>query len=227
MAWACPDPVRRGDSERGAVLVEAAFVFPVFLLLLFGMIEFGFIFKDSLTLSSMVQTGARTGAVEGNATSPSADYDILSTMAVGSGALDSTIRSVIIFNADPTSPGGDPLNAPSTQCIAAANNAAASNSVTADPGVTGQCNVYDEAQWSLIPGLTSTEIASDFSGVTSSGGWDGGWAPATRIVEQSSSSGPDYLGVYITAYHQTLTGFFGSQNLHETDIVRLEPQSFS
>jgi Flp pilus assembly protein TadG len=209
------------------VLVEAAFVFPVFLLLLFGMIEFGFIFKDSLTLSSMVQTGARTGAVEGNATGPSADYEILSTMAVGSGSLDSTIQSVIIFNADPTSPGGDPLSAPPSQCIQAANAAALSNDATPSPGVTGACNVYDEAQWSLIPGLSATQIGTDFSGSTASGGWDGGWPPSTRIVQQSSTTGPDYLGVYITAYHQTLTGFFGSQTLHETDIVRLEPQSFS
>ena len=56
------------------------------MLLLFGMIEFGFIFKDSLTLSTMVQTGARTGAEVGNASSPSADYEILSTMSSGAAA---------------------------------------------------------------------------------------------------------------------------------------------
>ncbi len=78
-------------SERGAVLVEAAFVFPVFILLLFGMIEFGFVFKDSLTLSSMVQAGVRAGAEAGQRAEPSADYEILSALEAADGSLGSTI----------------------------------------------------------------------------------------------------------------------------------------
>jgi Flp pilus assembly protein TadG len=52
---------RRRD-QRGAVLVEAAFVFPILVLLVFGVIEYGMTFKDSLTLSSSTRAGARTAS---------------------------------------------------------------------------------------------------------------------------------------------------------------------
>jgi len=208
------------------VLVEAAFVFPVFMLLLFGMIEFGFIFKDSLTLSSMVQTGARTGAVVGNGTSPSADYEILSTMDAGSPSLNSTIQSIIIFDANSATTPGSPVSTVPTACVSAASAGAA--------GVPGVCNVYDAAQWSQI--VSGTETGQDFTGSPSCSAscWDADWPPTARQVSEDSNpdangvgTGPDFLGVYISASHKNLTGFFPSVTLHETDIIRIEPQSFS
>jgi Flp pilus assembly protein TadG len=51
----------RGRSERGATLVEAAFALPIFLVLIFGMIEFGYSeFLDSQS-SSAARDGARVG----------------------------------------------------------------------------------------------------------------------------------------------------------------------
>jgi Flp pilus assembly protein TadG len=219
-----------GQSESGAVLVEAAFVFPVFLLLLFGMIEFGFIFRTSLTLSSMAQVGARTGAVVGNQATPSADYSILSTMGAGASDLGAQVTSIIIFNADTGAPGQvKSLPSVPQACLDVAAGIVGQGSLTPQ-GVAGVCNVYDEAQWAAVQaGLTSSELAIDFSGA--SGGWDGFWSPAGppgRDVDESGNggSGPDFLGVYMSARHQTLTGFFPSVTLHETDIIRLEPQSF-
>lgn len=49
-------------TDRGAVLIEAAIVFPVVMVLLFGIIEYGFVFKDSLTVTSATRSGARTAA---------------------------------------------------------------------------------------------------------------------------------------------------------------------
>ncbi|MDX6496289.1 MAG: TadE-like protein, partial [Gaiellales bacterium] len=40
---------RRARGERGAAVVEAAFVLPVFLLLIFGVIEWGLFFTGSAT----------------------------------------------------------------------------------------------------------------------------------------------------------------------------------
>lgn len=54
----------RRRSERGAALVEAAIVFIPLCVVLFGIIEYGFIFKDSLTLSSATRAGARTASAE-------------------------------------------------------------------------------------------------------------------------------------------------------------------
>ncbi len=47
-------------------MVEFAIVIPVFLLLLFGMLEFGFAFSHHLTLEYSTREGARTGAALAN-----------------------------------------------------------------------------------------------------------------------------------------------------------------
>ncbi len=58
-----PDRVRT-SSRRGQALVETALVLPVFLLILFGLIDGGrFVFTDSV-LSQAAREGARVGAVE-------------------------------------------------------------------------------------------------------------------------------------------------------------------
>jgi hypothetical protein len=47
------------DAERGAVLVEAALVLPVFLLFVFGIIEMGLYMSASATTTSATRSGAR------------------------------------------------------------------------------------------------------------------------------------------------------------------------
>ena len=69
-------PDRRGRS-RGQSLVEFAISVPVFVLLLFGMLEFGFAFSHNLTLEYATREGARTGAALGPGTAniPCANVD--------------------------------------------------------------------------------------------------------------------------------------------------------
>jgi hypothetical protein len=57
---------RRKRNEKGAALVEAAIVFVPLCLIVFGIIEYGFIFKDSLTLSSATRAGARAASAQPN-----------------------------------------------------------------------------------------------------------------------------------------------------------------
>lgn len=57
--------LRRADrrtSARGQSLVEFSVSVPVFVLLLFGMLEFGFAFNHNMTLEYATREGARTGA---------------------------------------------------------------------------------------------------------------------------------------------------------------------
>ena len=51
----------RKRSERGAVAVEAALVTPILLILVFGIIEMGFLMKDDIALTSAVRNGGRIG----------------------------------------------------------------------------------------------------------------------------------------------------------------------
>ncbi len=59
---------RQGRQRRGAATVEFAFVAPLFLLLLAGIIEFGLAFRIQHALSSAARRGARAAAVEGAST---------------------------------------------------------------------------------------------------------------------------------------------------------------
>ncbi|MCE5237693.1 pilus assembly protein [bacterium] len=55
-------PGRKTDRQ-GTASVEFALVLPLLLALLFGIIEFGFLFKDQLSIQQAAREGARTAAV--------------------------------------------------------------------------------------------------------------------------------------------------------------------
>ncbi len=52
-----------GNREKGASAVEFALVLPVLMLILFGIIEFGFIFYDKAIVTNASREGARRGIV--------------------------------------------------------------------------------------------------------------------------------------------------------------------
>ena len=54
----------RARNERGAILVEAAFVLPVMILFVMAIIEFGLAFKDLQTVFTATRVGARTASAE-------------------------------------------------------------------------------------------------------------------------------------------------------------------
>ena len=56
----------RERNARGAALVEMAIVIPIFLALLFVIIELGLAFRSKLIVDDGVQAAARVGAAVGN-----------------------------------------------------------------------------------------------------------------------------------------------------------------
>ena len=59
--------IRRGTDERGQTLVEFALVFPIFFVLLMGMIEFGLVFNALLSINFASRDGSLIAAEAGNA----------------------------------------------------------------------------------------------------------------------------------------------------------------
>jgi Flp pilus assembly protein TadG len=57
-------------NERGQTLVEFALVLPILSLLLLGVIQFGIVFNNYITLTDAVRAGARKGAVGRNLQDP-------------------------------------------------------------------------------------------------------------------------------------------------------------
>ena len=115
--------LRRGDP-RGQSLVEFTLIVPVFMLILFGMIEFGFVFSHDLTLEYATREGARAGAALDNGggalgcgagQSPNwTTVDPLVIAAVervlqspGSLVVISQVSQIVIYKADPTTGAND------------------------------------------------------------------------------------------------------------------------
>jgi hypothetical protein len=59
---------RKGEGEGGQSLVEFALVLPIFLLVLFAIVDFGMAFHAWIAVTNSAREGARLGAVRGSAT---------------------------------------------------------------------------------------------------------------------------------------------------------------
>jgi Flp pilus assembly protein TadG len=64
---------RNITSESGQTMTEFAIVLPIFVALLFGIIQFGIAFNNYVTLTDAARAGARKGAVSRNSSDPAGD----------------------------------------------------------------------------------------------------------------------------------------------------------
>jgi len=192
----------RDRSQRGAALVEAAIVTPLFLLLIFSVFEVGFMFRTYLLTTGASSAAGRAGSAAG--ASPSADYVILRTIEHDLG-LDNLkrLKSVVVYKAD--GPDGSVPRA----CL----------SVPVPAGV--ECNRYTAAEI-FLPYVIEGQATGHWG--CGDAAKDGGWCPTGRDSSIASAEGPEYLGVYIEMEHQYLTGFIGQTLPISVDrVVRLEP----
>ena len=174
--------------------MEGALVAPLFLLIIFGVFEFGLLFRSYLTLSSGVRAAARAASTAGS--DANADFLILQSITNNTRALKtSQIQVIVIFKATSTT---TPVP---TACLTA------SVSTGSTP-----CNRY-----------VSTDLArpiAQFGCLT--GGPDTAWCPTAR--KDRLSDPPDYIGVYMKVQHKYATGVFGgTKTLTDTVIMRVEP----
>jgi Flp pilus assembly protein TadG len=61
---------RRIQEERGQTMTEFAIVLPILCVLLFGVIQFGILFNNYVTLTDAVRAGARKAAVSRQTSNP-------------------------------------------------------------------------------------------------------------------------------------------------------------
>jgi Flp pilus assembly protein TadG len=92
---------RRHKSERGANLVEFALVAPFLILLLFGIIEFAWVFAQDLTVKHGAREGARLAAVTFGADTAALTTETKSRMNISDPA-----SVTISYCVDPTIVGG-------------------------------------------------------------------------------------------------------------------------
>jgi hypothetical protein len=195
---------RRRRKERGASIVEAAFVTPVFLALIFGVMELGFLFRNYLSISNASLAGARAASVAGD--DPAADFLVVRTVAHGIEAIGArNVDFVVVYDASPA-PGGQPLKEPPASCLFGSSSALS-------------CNRYTKAEFFLSlrePDGTTPNWECD-----PTTGRDRFWCPTDR---ETIVGNADYVGVFVQVNHQYLTGLFGDDTkLTSNRVIRIEP----
>jgi len=190
---------RRGRGDRGAALVEMALVSPIVFLVTFAIIEGGLWFKDYLTVGYATRNGARA-AIAQDADSL-ADWDILRAVDKGLNALNrGDLELVVIFKAD----GFD--DEPSASCMGGVGTSHLSDPANA-------CNVYFPADLER----SYDDFRSD--SYPNRQNWPG------ELRDITETGGTDYVGVYVRAHHQMITGIYGdSRKIEDTSVMRIEPK---
>ena len=192
---------RRAEGDRGAVVTEFALLAPLLALIVAGVLEFGLAWRDSMTVSNALRSGARVGSNAGR--EREADYTILkSVQAAMEEVPTARIERIIVYKAT-TSNSSVPAS-----CL----------SITTSGGVNGTCNVYVASDLS--------RPLSDFDGTDSctASAPDRYWCPSNRQNQQAL--GADYLGVWMQVRYDYVTGLFPGDGLTIRDraIMRLEPR---
>jgi Flp pilus assembly protein TadG len=189
----------RRREERGAVLVEAAFVFPLIFLVVVAVLEYGLLFAGQATSESATRSGARYGSANfAVAGSKSAAADqIATTVTKDLNALtgfDTPVK-LFVYKADNA---GDP-----------AGGYAGSKPCNAD------CYRY-----------TWNSGSNTFDLDNGSPGWT---TPRACIVDSGNNPlTPDSIGIYLEVTHSYITQMVGSvQTLKEHTVSRLEPLPLS
>ena len=118
--------LRRARGERGAALVEFVLLAPVLILIVAGVLEFGMAWRDSMTVSNALRSGARVGSNAGR--DRLADYNMLKAIESAMKEIPDTARvqRIVIYRAATAN------SMPSATCMAG----------TPSSSTTAPCNVY-------------------------------------------------------------------------------------
>ena len=235
-------PRTRGDD--GATLIEFSFIAPVFLLLIFAILEFGLVFRDYITVSDSINDAARSGAIAGPNTGaldddpppvggpvplPNAtgDFVTIKRLRQGLGLIPvKWVKRIVIFKSgDPTL--GDPAGQLSAGCKAGTGSSGTGPNVDPALAYVGACNVYDAEE--AFRAYQNKDVAY-FNCTLNVASPECNWPHGGRVNEpvnpiaRPNYQGPDYLGVYVEIERPYLTGLFGrTLDFSDVAVVRLEP----
>lgn len=207
-------------------MIEAAIVIPALFLIVFGALEYGLLFRDTLTGSNVVRAGGRSLSAQANQTNAdqAAMQALLPAAAAFAGGL-SKVSRVVVYEASCANPAAYTSQstsrcgaAPPIKRVSEMTGSGASCALTTQlTGVAGRCNVYSGAQ------LTDAFANDNTKWGCLAASPDSSWCPSTRIASQAA--GTDYVGIHIEYSHDWVTGLFGTKrDLTEDVIFRVEPQ---
>ena len=187
-------------DDRGATIVEFAFLMPFLILLALGTADMGLAWIAADRVESASAQAARVAAVSGGRVE--ADRDVLVTLKTALPANElANLDRVVVFK--PGSAGAIPSG-----CIKTVGD-------TTETGTT-DCNTYTGA---TVRAVTSTSMTGFGGGATAK---DRFWSPISR--KDALSDPPDYIGVWLRTTHDSqVGGLFGSFSMTKVTILRIQP----
>ena len=219
---------RRARGEQGATLVEAAIILPVLFILVFGVMEVGRRPQVELGAANAVRAGARMASVAGNDASPTSRSWPgwpRSRPAFGNGE----IEYIVIWHA--SGPGDSradaciavrrrPRSTPSPRSASATGAptpSARATSTTARRRPAARSTWPPAGRPSPRPTTSAAPARRTRGGRTRS---TASWPAKNRKARSRpaaplpADADPDYLGVYIQAQHEYVTGILGDDAHH-------------
>jgi hypothetical protein len=193
------------SSERGAAVVEAALILPLFVALIFGIIEVGSMFLNFSAVRNASRDAARQASA--SASSATADQEALLTAGKSLSTLIGSLEGMIIFKADSLN---DEVPA---NCLTALHTG--TPLLLTDPE---KCNIYSASQ------VRNPDITHFGAPVVDLSYWDGKWPAQGRNDSLSTTTNPDFVGVYVELRHAGATGLLPKRTIRALNIFQLEPQ---
>jgi len=189
-------------SDRGVALVEMALVAPFLTLVAAGVMEYGLLWRDSLTLTSSTRAAARIVSNLGD--DVVADREALISLSAGlADTSNFTIEGVLIYDATGQADGEPPA-----ACFDASDDPVA---------VSGLCNVYAAAdlldlESGRFDACTGSSPITDF-------------CPTARNSDQASGVALTSVGIWVRIQRDYVTGLFPGDGVTIEDhtVMRVEP----
>lgn len=205
-------PTRRDASrtrgDDGSALLEAAIAAPILFLFVFGILEFGLVFRDYLTIGDGASDAVKFLSIEGK--KATADYTAVSLLRQDLANIPETwIDRIVVFKAT-SAAGGSPVAQVPPGCKTGLSSTAL------------KCNVYTTVHDVFLAIQNTTGPPAMF---TCSSGTEAacGWNPTTR-VDGPLSANVEYVGIYLKLKRPMLTRIVGSEfNLEIAAVQRIEP----
>jgi hypothetical protein len=230
-------PGERLRGDQGTAVVEAAMIGPLFIYLLFGIIELSrafFAYQSAVAAAQSASRGVQIANANGLA-----DFTVLTSLIDGGRGLDiASVRYVVVWHAErdtsditveaPGCAGGTPSGHKLT--------AAEKPPVSPLPlSTVGYCNVYDQARLQTVRANRTTQQQEFGCKTTPVLSPDRHWCPVDRNTNNSAVGPPplnaaqrpaDYAGVYLVYDFRYVTGMFGTgRTFTIQNVARIEPQA--
>lgn len=189
----------RSRGDRGAAMVEMALIAPLLALIVAGIVEFGTLWRDDLTVTSATRSAARVISNAGDA--ERADLQGILSLRAALASIDgATVEGMLVYDASAAD------GQPDSSCFDGNGDPRSS---------TNWCNYYSAAQ---VASLT----AADFSACT---GPDASFCPTSRSTNQAA--GVTQVGVWLRVRRAYFTGIFPGDGIEITDftVMNLEPDN--